>query len=112
MLSGGTQNVTIFKYLGLDIIQINKYVSLSQMKFINEIKKPEISGISKRKHLGLNEEELKGFRVLIGRLLWAPNQTCPDIFFNLGKLNSSVNYATVKHILRANKLIKMAKSNQ
>ena len=39
VFSGGTQNVTIFKYLGFDIIQINKYVSLSQTKFINEIKK-------------------------------------------------------------------------
>ena len=39
MLSVGTENVKIFKYLGLDIIQNNNYdASLSQAKF-NETKK-------------------------------------------------------------------------
>ena len=34
------------------------------------------------------------------------------ISFNLTELSSSVNYATVEHILRANKVLKMPKSNQ
>ena len=38
-----------------------------------------------------------------------PNQTCPDISFNLSELSSSVNHATVEHILRANKVLKNAK---
>ena len=39
MFSVGTENVKIFKYLGFDIIQNNKYdISLSQTKFIDEIK--------------------------------------------------------------------------
>ena len=41
------------------------------------------------------------------------NQTRPNISFNLSELSSSVNYATVEHILRANKVLKkMPKSNQ
>ena len=73
VFSVGTENVKIFKYLGLDIIQNNKYdISLSQTKFIDEIKKIEITGDrSKQKHLDLNEEEFKSFRALIGQLLWA-----------------------------------------
>ena len=40
-----TENIKIFKYLGLDIIQNNEYdVSVSQTKFIDEIKKIEITG--------------------------------------------------------------------
>ena len=80
MLSVGTENAKIFKYLRLDIIQNSKYdVSLSQTKFIDEIKEIEITGDgSKQKH-GLNEEELKSFRALIDQLLWTSNRTCPDI---------------------------------
>ena len=80
MFSVGTENVKIFKYLGLDIIQNKKCdVSLSQTKFIDEIKEIEITGDgSKQKH-GLNEEELKSFSAVIDQLLWASNQTCPDI---------------------------------
>ena len=90
--------------LGLDVIQNNKYVSHSQTKFIDEI--IEITGDrSKQKLLGLNEE--------FGQLLWVSNQTRPNISFNLSELSSSVNYATVEHILRANKVLKkMPKSNQ
>ena len=110
MFSVGTENVKIFKYLGLDIIQNNKYdISLSQTKFIDEIKKIEITGDrSKQKHLDLNEEELKSFRALNGQLLWASNQTRPNISFNLSELSSSVNHATVEHILRAHKVMKNA----
>ena len=40
VLSFSTENVKTFEYLGLDIIQNKKYdVSLSQTKFIDEIKK-------------------------------------------------------------------------
>ena len=82
------------------IIQNDKYVSHSQAKFIDEI--IEITGDrSKQKLLGLNEE--------FGQLLWVSNQTRPNISFNLSELSSSVNYATVEHILRANKVLKNAK---
>ena len=110
MFSVGTENVKILKYLGLDIIQNNKYdISLSQTKSIDEIKKIEITGDrSKQKHLDLNKEELKSFRALIGHLLWVSNQTRPDISFNLSELSSSVNHATVEHILRVNKVLKNA----
>ena len=87
MFSVGTVNVKIFKYLGLDVTQNNK-------------------------HLDLNEEELKSFRALIGQLLWVSNQTRPDVSFNLSELSGLVNHATVEHILRANKVLKMPKSNQ
>ena len=72
LFSVGTENVKIFKYLGFDIIQNNKYdISLSQTKFIDEIKKNEITrDRSKQKHLDLNEEELKSFKALIGQLLY------------------------------------------
>ena len=72
----GTQNIKIFKYLGLDIIQNNKwwYISLSQTNFVDEIKEIEITwDRSKQKYLGLNEDELRSFREIIGQLLWVFN---------------------------------------
>ena len=76
-----------------------------------KLKKIEITGDrSKQKHLDLSEEELKSFRALIGQLLWASNQTHPDISFNLSELSNSVNHATVEHILSANRVLKNAQN--
>ena len=76
-----------------------------------KLKKIEITGDrSKQKHLDLSEEELKSFRALIGQLLWASNQTHPDISFNLSELRNSVNHATVEHILSANRVLKNAQN--
>ena len=53
VFSVSKKNVKIFKYLGLDIIQNNKYnINLSQSKFIDEIEEIEITrDISKQKNL-------------------------------------------------------------
>ena len=53
VFSVSKKNVKIFKYLGLDIIQNNKYnINLSQSKFIDEIEKIEITrDRSKQKNL-------------------------------------------------------------
>ena len=106
------ENVKIFKYLGLNIIQNSKYdISLNQTKFVDETKEIRVTGDrSLQKYLGLNDEELEIFKALIGQSLWGSNQTHPDISFNLGELSSSVNYAAVEHILRANKVLKNAKT--
>ena len=52
VFSVGTENVKIFKYLGFDIIQNNKYdISLSQTKFIDEIKKMKSQEIDQNKNI-------------------------------------------------------------
>ena len=53
VFSVSKKNVKIFKYLGLDIIQNNKYnINLSQSKFIDEIEEIEITrDRSKQKNL-------------------------------------------------------------
>ena len=47
------------------------------------------------------ECHLKSFYITLS-LLRTSNQSCPDMSFNLSKLSSSVNHATVEHILIAN----------
>ena len=69
-------------------------------------------GTDQNKNIGQNDKDLKSFRTLIGQLWWTLNQTHPDISFNLGELSSSVNDATVEHILKANKILKMPKPNK
>ena len=53
VFSVSKKNVKIFKYLGLDIIQNNKYnINLSQSKFIDEIEEIDITrDRSKQKNL-------------------------------------------------------------
>ena len=53
VFSVSKKNVKMFKYLGLDIIENNKYnINLSQSKFIDEIEEIEITrDRSKQKNL-------------------------------------------------------------
>ena len=62
------------------------------------------------RHEPLNENELKQFRSIIGQLRWAAGQTRPDIAFDCCELSSSVKHATIKDLLRANKVLSRAKS--
>lgn len=54
----------------------------------------------------LNDIELKPYRTLVSQLLWAVNETRPDIQFDICELSSTVKYATVSDMLCANKVLK------
>ena len=86
----GAENVEIFKYLGLDVIPNNKYE-------IYEIKVTQDR--SKQKHVDLTKAGLNSFRILIGHLLWASNQTCPVVSLSLRELSRSVKYVTSTYII-------------
>ena len=56
-------------------------------------------------------KEKKALRSAIGQLNWLATQTRPDLAFAVSDLGSDQKNATVKHLIKANKLIKWCKSN-
>ena len=62
------------------------------------------------KNSPLTYEELKDYRILIGQLGWVAGQRRKDLSFDVCDLSSKVKHATVNDLLRANKVLKKAKS--
>ena len=60
----------------------------------------------------LNEEEKFALRSLLGQLNWLSTQCRPDISYDVSSLSSSFKNAAVKHIIKANKIVKRVKMNK
>ena len=58
----------------------------------------------------LTTKELQQYRTLIGQIGWLAGQTRPDLAFDVGNLSGCVKNATVKDVLRANKVLRKAKT--
>ena len=58
----------------------------------------------------LNQSEVRQLRSLVGQILWAANQTRPDISFDACMLAAKLKNARVQDILDANKVVKKVKS--
>ena len=54
----------------------------------------------------LNENELKSYQTLTGKLSWIGNQWRPDIIFAIFELNSAIKNATINHLKQAIKVLK------
>ena len=50
----------------------------------------------------LDEAELHLFRGLVGKLIWAAQGACPDLFFEVVEMSSRFKQATVNDLIRAN----------
>ena len=106
------ENSTAFKYVGIEIFQDSAGIYINQRKYTNELKEINIE-VSKRDQpdLSLNENEKKELRSVIGKLNWLATQTRPDLSYNVSILASCVKNASIKHLHKANKLIKQCTLN-
>lgn len=77
----GQQSVKSFRYIGLDLKQDEKDISLNQKAYMNEIKPITINGGNKDD--SLNECATEELRSLIGILCWMCNNTRPDISYRM-----------------------------
>lgn len=106
----GSEFCTAFKYLGLNINQLDKEIVLNQNDYIKSIDFIDIDNHKmKKKDDSLTESELEDLRSLVGQLGWVAGQTRPDLSFEVCQLSSCFNHATVNDVLKANKLLKKAK---
>ena len=106
------ENSTAFTYVGIEVFQDSQGIYVSQKSYVNELQEIEVNS-SKRvdKDQKLDEIERKKLRSAIGRLNWLATQSRPDLAYAVSELATDLKEATIKHIFKANKLIRRCKMN-
>ena len=112
-LSVGREENGSFPYVGIEIAQIEKTITLKQMAYqenlqLIDVDKDRLS----TKDAILNEKEKEDLQSKIGQILWIARQIRPDIIFEASNLASSLNRASVQTLVEANKIIKNIKSEK
>ena len=105
------ENQINFKYLGLQVNQLNEKICLNQSVYEEGIETIQLEGTndSIRK---LTKNEQDNLRSVVGQILWLANQTRPDIAFDACFLSNSLSNAKVADIIKANKIIRKIKQNK
>ena len=108
----GSEYITAFRYLGLNIQQLDDHsILIDQISYINMIKEIDVKKERKAmKDTPLNNIERKKLKTLIGQLSWAAGQTRPDLAFDLCDLSSCVKNPTMLDLITANKVLAKAKA--
>ena len=108
------EHESAFKYVGIELIQDDDFsIRVNQKNYINSIVPIDVDSIRrKQKDEELNSDERRKYRGLIGQLSWVSGMSRPDIAFAVCQLSTLLQNATVKDILRANKVVKYLKGNQ
>ena len=108
----GSEYSRAFKYLGLDLKQTKDHqILLDQNLYLTSINEIQINKDRLNlKNSPLTYEELKDYQILIGQLGWVASQTRPDLSFDVCDLSRKVKHTAVNDLLRANKVLKKAKS--
>lgn len=110
----GTEQSGMFKYIGLHIMQQSDgRIILHQNSQIDAL---ETSVISHERlaqsDSNLNDREIGVFRKICGQLNWFVSQSRPDIAFDSCDLSCSIKNATVKDLVKANKVVRKTKSER
>ena len=102
-----------FVQCGVLIVQDEEGFTLSQERYISELR--EIGMSSQRKRAttaGTTEKERSQLRALLGAVSWYAQQTGPQVSAAVGLLLSEVNHSTVQTIHRANKLLEQVRARK
>eukprot|EP00795_Rhopilema_esculentum_P002321 gene2321-biopygen11363 len=93
-----------FTYIGFDIKQTHKGITISQGAYVENIQSIKIDpGRAKEKKSPLTSEEQKQFRRIVGQCNWVAQGTRPDLAFDVVEMSSKFNSSQVSDLLRANK---------
>ena len=93
-----------FKYLGLEVQQIDDGIIIHQDSYIQSI--TGITADLSDSKTKLSTSSLRQFKGLIGQLQWTAKQTRPDISYDTCVLSTKVKSASLGDIKKANKLLK------
>ena len=91
-----------FKYVGLNVDRTNEGIIIDQSNYIQRIEEVKIENRNERSR-PLNPDEQREYRGLCGQLNWVASQTRPDLSFEVCRLSTSLNGATVDDMIQANK---------
>nr|XP_039252849.1 uncharacterized protein LOC120330085 [Styela clava] len=108
----GNEETSCFKYVGLQINEHKDRVSLNQNEYISSLNPIHLSHQRKTDlDARLTHLESEALQSKISQLLWISTQSRPDISFDTCILATNFKSATVKDLLRVNKVISKLKSN-
>ena len=109
----GSEQQGIFKYIGINLTQINYEIFINQNQYSKNICEIEITADRQRNHKfdKLTNNELKQFRSIIGQLNWLSGISRPDISFQTCYASGIGKNASVKDINYINKVVKQVKNN-
>ena len=99
------------KFLGVDLQYSEGYINLNQKSYIDGIEEAVIQDKSNRSRI-LDSSEQSEYRALIRQLNWVSSQSRPDITYEVCRLSTVVNKATVDAFLHANKVVRKLKERQ
>ena len=99
------------KFLGVDLQYSEGYINLNQKSYIGGIEEAVIQNKSNRSRI-LDSSEEREYRALLGQLNCVSSQSCPDISYEVCRLSTVLNKATVNDFLHANKVVRKLKQRQ
>ena len=103
----GSNDVTCFKYVGVNIVQRAHAIELDQLEYGQTLEPIAVSAErASRRQDDLGAHELQQYRGLVGQLSWMATQTRPDVSFEVCDLSTVCHTAKVDDALRANKLLR------
>ena len=97
-----------FKYVGLDVNRNEKSIIVEQSSYINRIEESDMKNRND-KFKPLEKHEQREYRAICGQLNWVASQTRPDLSFEVCRLSTSLNSATVDDLMQANKAVRKCK---
>ena len=102
-----------FKYVGIELVQCDDFsIIVCQKKYIDCISPIEIENARRsEKDEELTSDERRKFRGIVGQLSWVAGMSRPDVAFAVCQLSTRLHKATVKDMVRANKVAKYLKGN-
>ena len=98
----GAESGTPFKYVGLSVDRTDEAIVIDQHHYIENVEEVNINNRNERTRV-LNVSEQREYRGICGQLNWVASQTRPDLSFEVCRLSTSLNGATIDDLLQANK---------
>ena len=104
----GSESDAPFKYVGLNVNKNNTSIIVDQSSYIERIEEINITNRNnKSRPLEINEQ--REYRGICGQLNWVASQTRPDLSFEVCRLSTSLNGATINDLMQANKAARKCK---
>ena len=102
----------LFKYIGLEIEQLENCIRISQVSYINDLcQMPMIGSADSCSQSPPNEDQKRCLKSLVGQLMWISNHSRPDVSYDVCDLSNSLTEATQRELHMSNKIIRRLKAD-
>ena len=106
-----SESSSTFRYLGLQIVQGDRKITVDQSHYIKSIEDVNIDVASRPGTEPLTESEKQEFRSAIGKLVWASTRTRPDMAYEASTASIGMEKATVADVYTLCKHMRKLKNN-